>query len=98
MGSSTWVTDAKSRQAKAEASDIANMKGQYSSTLYNALLDQLNQQNANRMNLMGTAQGLTSSMYDEWKRDEDAHTPSTGGGGAGGDGGSGGRLCETRRA
>lgn len=33
MAPSTWVTDSKSRQLSAEASDIANMSGNYASTL-----------------------------------------------------------------
>lgn len=33
MAPSTWVTDSKARQLSAEASDIADLSGQYSSTL-----------------------------------------------------------------
>lgn len=33
MAPSTWVTDSKARQLTAEASDIADLSGQYSSTL-----------------------------------------------------------------
>ena len=89
MGTSTWVTDAKNRQKTNEAADIATLNSNYSSALYDALLNQINQRDQNRMNLMSMAQGIAGNMYDRWKAEEDAGKSSGGGGGFGGGGGGG---------
>ena len=91
MGTSTWVTDAKNRLRNNEAQDIATLNSNYSSALYDALLNQINQRDQNRMNLMSMAQGIAGNMYDRWKAEEDAAKASGGGGGGFGDGGSGRR-------
>lgn len=49
MGSSTWVTDAKNRQNNAMAADIANLEGDYSSKLYQSLLERLTDQEAKKL-------------------------------------------------
>jgi len=90
MGTSTWVTDAKNRQKTNEAADIATLNSNYSSALYDALLNQINQRDQNRMNLMSMAQGIAGNMYDRWKTEEDAGKSSGGGGGGYGGGGGGG--------
>ena len=89
MGTSTWVTDAKNRLRNNEAQDIATLNSNYSSALYDALLNQINQRDQNRMNLMSMAQGIAGNMYDRWKAEEDAAKASGGGGGGGFGGGSG---------
>lgn len=80
MGTSTWVTDAKNRQRNSEAADIAQLNSSYNNTLYDALLNQLNQRDQLRMNLMSQAQGIAGNMYDRWKAEE----PVAGGSGGGG--------------
>ena len=80
MGTSTWVTDAKMRQRNQEVQDIAGLNSNYASTLYDALLNQLNQRDQYRLSLMNQAQGIAGSMYDRWKAEE----PVTGGSGGGG--------------
>ena len=87
MGTSTWVTDAKNRQRNNEAQDIATLNSNYNSTLYDALLNQLNQRDQLRMNLMSQAQGIAGNMYDRWKAEEDAAKSSGGGGGGAAEGG-----------
>ena len=49
MGASTWVTDAKQREDKYEASDISNMESDYNASLAQSVLDQYNQHMANKM-------------------------------------------------
>ena len=87
MGTSTWVTDAKNRQMTNEAADVATLNSNYGSALYEALLNQINQRDQNRLNLMSMAQGITGNMYDRWKNEEGA----AGSGGGGGDTGTGSR-------
>lgn len=93
MGTSTWVTDAKNRQRNNEANDIATLNSNYASTLYDALLNQLQQRDQNRLALMGQAQGIAGNMYDRWKAEEAAANAGSGGGGGliGGGGGGGSR-------
>jgi hypothetical protein len=93
MGTSTWVTDAKNRQRNNEANDIATLNSNYASTLYDALLNQLQQRDQNRLALMGQAQGITGNMYDRWKAEDDALAARAAGGsgGGGGEGSSPGR-------
>ena len=100
MGTSTWVTDAKNRQRNNEANDIATLNSNYASTLYDALLNQLQQRDQNRLALMGQAQGIAGNMYDRWKAEDDALAAQAaggggGGGGAGGGGGGGGHNPPT---
>ena len=83
MGTSTWVTDAKARQQNSEAADVAALNSNYNSSLYDALLSQIQQREANRMNLMGQAQNIAGSMYDVFKK-EDPERLSTHSGGVGG--------------
>lgn len=81
MGTSTWVTDAKNRQLNSQAQDIATLNSNYNSALYDALLNQLQQRDQNRLALMGQAQSIAGNMYDRWKQEEDAAKSSGGGGG-----------------
>lgn len=90
MGTSTWVTDAKMRQRNQEAADVANLNSNYNSTLYDALLNQLNQRDQYRLSLMNQAQGIAGGMYDRWKAEEDAAAAAAAGGGGGGYSGGGG--------
>ena len=80
MGTSTWVTDAKNRMRNSEAADIAQINSNYNATLYDALVNQLNQRDQLRANLMSQAQSVAGNMYDRWKAEE----PATGGSGSGG--------------
>lgn len=49
MGASTWVTDAKMRQADSEASDLAGLAAQKDSTIAQQLAAALSDQEANRL-------------------------------------------------
>ena len=91
MGTSTWVTDAKARQQNSEAADVATLNSNYSSALSDALLNQINQRDQNRMNLASMANSITANMYDEFKKNDPANSHGSGGGGGiGGDGSGGG--------
>lgn len=91
MGTSTWVTDAKNRLQNQEAADIATLNSNYNATLYDSLLNQLQQRDQNRLSLMGQAQSIAGNMYDRWKAEDDAKAAAGSGGGGGGTGGSPGR-------
>lgn len=93
MGSSTWVTDAKIRQANNQARDIASLTANKDSTVAQQLSSALANQEANKLtadqfnasqqaSALSNALSVVSSMYDKFKAEEAA----TGGG----DGGSGG--------
>lgn len=49
MGRSSWVTDVKARESKAEASDIANLESNYGAALAQAVLNQYNQHLNNKL-------------------------------------------------
>lgn len=49
MGRSTWVTDVKARESKAEAADIANLESNYGAALAEAVLGQYNQHLNNKL-------------------------------------------------
>lgn len=49
MGASTWVTDAKMRQADSEAADLAGLAAQRDSTIAQQLAAALSNQEANRL-------------------------------------------------
>ena len=64
MGSSTWVTDAKLRQAQAEASDITNLENQYLSNLYQGVFnaDQAQQERAFNAAVQNASNALTANV------------------------------------
>jgi hypothetical protein len=64
MGSSTWVTDAKLRQAQAEASDIMNIENQYLSNLYQGVFnaDQAQQERAFNAAVQNASNALTANV------------------------------------
>jgi hypothetical protein len=49
MGRSSWVTDVKARESKAEATDIANLESNYGAALAEAVLGQYNQHLNNKL-------------------------------------------------
>ena len=49
MGRSSWVTDVKARENKAEASDIANLESNYGAALAEAVLNQYNMHLNNKL-------------------------------------------------
>lgn len=51
MGSSTWLTDAKTRQMNAEASDIAGLESDYGASLAQNVYNMYNQHLGNKMNV-----------------------------------------------
>lgn len=79
MGSSTWVTDAKNRLRNQEAADLANLESDYAGNLYNALLNQLDNQDNKRMSLLNTALSTTQGMYDKWLSEDTAATSGSSG-------------------
>ena len=81
MGTSSWVSDAKMRQGTQEARDIADIENSYNSALYEALLAQMQQRDANRLQLMNMASGLAGNLYAQDQQ------PSGGGGSYGGSSG-----------
>lgn len=83
MGTSSWLSDAKMRQRTQEARDIADLESNYNSSLYEALLAQMQQRDQNRLQLMNMASGLAGNLYAQDQK------PVSGGGG--GYGGSSGR-------
>ena len=93
MGSSTWVTDAKIRQANNQARDIASLTANKDSTVAQQLSSALANQEANKLtadqfnasqqaSALSNALSVVSSMYDKFKAEEAA----TGGGRGGYDG------------
>lgn len=77
MGSSTWVTDAKTRRADSEADDIATMQGNYMSTLASRLADAIYAEKANKLsadqfnanlkaNTLSQALSTALSTYDKF--------------------------------
>lgn len=86
MGASTWDTDAKQRESIAEASDLASLAGQYQSSLAQSILDQLNQDQANRLTATNNAYSLALQLYQmaQAKEEEAASDvlTSLGGGGS----------------
>ena len=62
MTPSTWVTDAKLRQAQAEASDITNLENQYLSNLYQGVFnaDQAQRERAQQAAMQNAANMLTA--------------------------------------
>lgn len=88
MGSSTWVTDAKSRQLNSEASDIASLEGAYGSNLASQLYSAMQQERANQLNaeqynasMMNQAlQNAISMGYNLYNQNQ---SRGSGGGGAG---------------
>lgn len=51
MGGSTWLTDMKNRQNNAVASDIAGMRNDYNSNLFNSLLSKLSEQDSRKISV-----------------------------------------------
>jgi hypothetical protein len=51
MGSSTWLTDAKNRQALAEAADIAGLESDYGTNLAQNVYNMYNQHLTNKLNV-----------------------------------------------
>lgn len=49
MGRSSWVTDVKARENKAEATDIANLESNYGAALAEAVLNQYNMHLSNKL-------------------------------------------------
>ena len=49
MGRSSWVSDVKARESKAEASDIADLESNYGAALAEAVLTQYNQHLSNKL-------------------------------------------------
>lgn len=49
MGSSTWLTDKKSRESMAAQTDIANMKAQYAASIADSVNKQLQNYQANKL-------------------------------------------------
>lgn len=49
MGSSTWLSDMNARQVSAEASDVADIEGQYASNLYSSVNTQYQNYLANKL-------------------------------------------------
>lgn len=93
MGSSTWVTDAKIRQANNQARDIASLTANKDSTVAQQLSSALANQEANKLtadqfnasqqaSALSNALSVVSSMYGKFKAEEAA----TGGGHGGYDG------------
>lgn len=62
MGSSTWVTDAKTRRADSEADDIATMQGNYMSTLASRLADAIYAEKANKL----SADQFNANLKANW--------------------------------
>lgn len=100
MGRSTWVSDMKNRQYNQEARDIANINDDYSSALYSALMNRLNNQDqiklaADQANMSARqaalGQALQGAQYF-YERDQ----AGSGGGGGGGGGGRGGSRSGNR--
>lgn len=62
MTPSTWVTDAKLRQAQAEAADITNLENQYLSNLYQGVFnaDQAQRERAQQAAMQNAANMLTA--------------------------------------
>lgn len=81
MGTSTWVTDAKARQMNSQAADIAGLNSNYNSALYDALLNQINQRDAQKANLASLANSITGNMYSEFKKEDPTRGSGSGGGG-----------------
>lgn len=96
MGSSTWVTDAKIRQANNQARDIASLTANKDSTVAQQLSSALANQEANKLtadqfnasqqaSALSNALSVVSSMYEKFKAEE----APTGGGSGGYDGSDG---------
>ena len=62
MGSSTWVTDAKNRLMGAEATDIANLEGEYGSQLLSDTMNQYNNYLAQKLQLDQYNQQLAAAL------------------------------------
>lgn len=65
MGASTFVTDAKSRQMNAAASDIANLRGQQGSTLAQQVQTQYQNYLANKLSA-DTTNAQNQAEIDKW--------------------------------
>jgi hypothetical protein len=65
MGASTFVTDAKSRQMNAAASDIANLRGQQGSTLAQQVQAQYQNYLANKLSA-DTTNAQNQAEIDKW--------------------------------
>lgn len=65
MGASTFVTDAKSRQMNAAASDIANLRGQHGSTLAQQVQAQYQNYLANKLSA-DTTNAQNQAEIDKW--------------------------------
>lgn len=65
MGASTFVTDAKSRQMNAAASDIANLRGQQVSTLAQQVQAQYQNYLANKLSA-DTTNAQNQAEIDKW--------------------------------
>lgn len=89
MGTSTWVTDVKNRQNDAAASDIANIEGDYISTLYGNLLNRLGTQEQNKLSVdqynsslrqgaLDRAQAATDQWWQTWKPNTGSAKTQTG--------------------
>lgn len=63
MGASTWDTDAKMRESQKEASDLATIAGNYQAALAQSILDQMNQDQANRLTATNNAYSLALQLY-----------------------------------
>jgi hypothetical protein len=64
MGRSSWVTDVKARESKAEATDIANLESNYGAALAEAVLGQYNQHLNNKLQVdLANAQML--AQYEQ---------------------------------
>lgn len=65
MGASTFVTDAKSRQMNAAASDISNLRGQQGSTLAQQVQTQYQNYLANKLSA-DTTNAQNQAEIDKW--------------------------------
>ena len=92
MGRSSWVTDVKARENKAEATDIANLESNYGAALAEAVLNQYNQHLSNQLQV-DMANAELAAKYEQLAYDragdmynlsQSKKSSSSGNGGGGG--------------
>ena len=72
MGSSTWLTDKKSRESMAAQTDIANMKAQYAASIADSVNKQLQNYQANKLAVDQTnvSNKLAADQFNASQEDE----------------------------